>query len=77
MFPSLAFAHVRSGSLRWVPKAVPIPSVRFYGMVDETGEQTIELFARKEDAERFLADVRGDDPELADTLRLELVELDA
>jgi hypothetical protein len=31
----------------------------------------------REDAERFLEEVPGDDPELAELLRLEPVELDA
>ncbi len=40
-------------------------------------EHAVELFVRREDAEAFLEDVRGDDEELAGTLRLERVELDA
>jgi hypothetical protein len=40
-------------------------------------EHAVELFVRREDAEAFLEDVRGDDEELAGTLRLEPVELDA
>ena len=31
----------------------------------------IEVFIRCEDAERFIAEVRGDDPELASYLRIE------
>ena len=30
-----------------------------------------EVFIRREDAERFIAEVRGDDPELAKPLRIE------
>lgn len=37
----------------------------------------LDLFVRREDAERFLEDVQGDDAELVETLRLEPVELDA
>jgi hypothetical protein len=40
-------------------------------------EGAIELFVRREDAERFLDDVRADEPELAERLGLEPVELDA
>ncbi len=39
--------------------------------------RAVELFVRREDAEAFLEDVRDDDEELAGTLRLESVELDA
>ena len=37
----------------------------------------VETFVRREDAERFIAEVRGDDPELASYLRIEERELDA
>jgi hypothetical protein len=46
-------------------------------MVDDDGPRAVELFVRREDAEAFVEDVRGDDEELAATLRLEPVELDA
>ncbi len=36
-----------------------------------------ETFVRRENAERFLAEVRCDDPELADRLGVETIELDA
>jgi hypothetical protein len=39
--------------------------------------QAVGLFVRREHAERFLDDVRKDDPKLAELLRLEPVELDA
>ena len=39
-------------------------------------EQAIELFARREDAERFVEEVRDDEPELAELLSVEAVELD-
>ncbi len=53
--------------------------MRVYGVVDTRTEETeaFELFVRREDAERFLAEVRADEPELADCLRFEPVELDA
>jgi hypothetical protein len=37
----------------------------------------IETFMRRDDAERFIAEVRGDDPELAANLRIEERELNA
>ena len=35
------------------------------------------MFVRREDAERFIEEVRGDEPELASTLRIEERELEA
>ncbi len=37
----------------------------------------VETFIRREDAERFIEEVRGDDPELAGYLRIEERELEA
>ena len=37
----------------------------------------VETFIRREDAERFIEEVRGDDPELASNLRIEERELEA
>jgi hypothetical protein len=37
----------------------------------------VETFLRREDAERFVEEVRGDDPELAANLRIEERELEA
>ena len=37
----------------------------------------IETFIRREDAERFIEEIRGDDPEFASTLRIEERELEA
>ncbi len=37
----------------------------------------LEVFVRREDAERFVEEVRGDDPELAADLRIEERVLDA
>ena len=36
-----------------------------------------EVFVRREDAERFIEEVRGDDPEVAAKLRIEERELEA
>ena len=35
----------------------------------------LEVFIRREDAERFIEEVRGDDPEVAEKLRIEEREL--
>jgi hypothetical protein len=51
--------------------------VRIYAVVSDETEKAVETFGRREDAERFLEKVRGDDPALAELLRLEPVELDA
>ena len=37
----------------------------------------LEVFIRREDAERFIEEVRGDDPEIAEKLRIEERELEA
>jgi hypothetical protein len=37
----------------------------------------VETFVRREDAERFIDEVRGDDPDLAGYLRIEERELEA
>jgi hypothetical protein len=37
----------------------------------------LEVYVRREDAERFIDEVRGDDPELAMPLRVEERELEA
>ena len=54
-----------------------------YAVVDEAlsldfllGE-ALEVFVRREDAERFVEEVRGDAPEVAAKLRIEVRELDA
>ena len=38
---------------------------------------SLEVFIRREDAERFVEEVRGDEPEIAAKLRIEERELDA
>jgi hypothetical protein len=37
----------------------------------------LEVFIRREDASRFVEEVRGDDPEVAAKLRIEECELEA
>jgi hypothetical protein len=38
---------------------------------------SLDLFVRREDAERFIEEIRGDDPQLAKPLRIEERELEA
>jgi hypothetical protein len=52
-----------------------------YAVVDDSLTRhllgdSIEVFVRREDAERFIEEIRGDDPELARPLRIEERELD-
>jgi hypothetical protein len=37
----------------------------------------VDTFLKREDAERFIEDVRRDEPALADALRIVMVELEA
>ena len=54
-----------------------------YAIVDDSLSPTrplgdaVETFIRREDAERFVEQVRGDDPWLASYLRIEERELEA
>ena len=48
-----------------------------YAVMVDDDSRAVELFVRHEDAEAFVEDVRADDEELAGTLRLESVVLDA
>ena len=54
-----------------------------YAIVDTRSSLThplgdaVETFVRREEAERFVEEVRGDDPELALHLRIEERELEA
>jgi hypothetical protein len=58
------------------------PLVRVYAVVDESlsrhwlGE-SIDVFVRREDAERFIVEIRGDEPGLARPLRIEEREAEA
>ena len=60
-----------------------IPGVIVYGVVDDALSpdfplgDSLEVFIRREDAERFIENVRGDDPEVAAKLRIEERELEA
>jgi hypothetical protein len=44
---------------------------------DKALGDAVESFVRREDAERFIAEVQGDDPGLASYLRIEERELEA
>ena len=48
-----------------------------FAVVSAETEQAVELFVRREDAEAFVDEVRADEPETAELLRLEPVEFDA
>ena len=46
-----------------------------YGVVSARTHEALELFIRREDAERFVAEVREDEPELAELLSVEKIQL--
>jgi hypothetical protein len=54
-----------------------------YAVVDDALSPTfplgdaLEVYVRREDAERFVEEIRGDEPELAESLRVEERELRA
>ena len=56
--------------------------LRVYVIIDDRSTSdhplgdAVETFIRREDAERFIEEVRGDDPELAGYLRIEERELE-
>ena len=60
-----------------------LPDVLVYAVVDDALSpdfplgDSLEVFIRREDAERFVEEVRGDDPEAAAKLRIEERELEA
>jgi hypothetical protein len=57
--------------------------VLVYAVVDDSVSarsplgDSIDVFLPRKDAERFIAEIRGDDPELATPLRIEERELEA
>jgi Tic22-like family len=59
----------------WRPLSTTVGRVLVHAVVSAETEKAVETFVRREDAEPFLEEVRGDDPELAELLRLEPVEL--
>jgi hypothetical protein len=46
-------------------------------VTEEGPRRCSEVFVRREDAERFIEDVRGDEPEVVAKLRIEERKLDA
>jgi hypothetical protein len=49
--------------------------VRFFGLVDLSLLEAVELYARREDAEETLAELLRDEPEWEQLFRIEEVEL--
>lgn len=50
--------------------------MRFYTVVSLATGRTVETFGTVEEAEAMVAEVRTDDPELAELLKVETIELD-
>ncbi len=54
-----------------------------YAVVDDALSPTfplgdaLEVYVRRKDAEHFIEEIRGDEPELAESLRIEERELEA
>jgi hypothetical protein len=55
----------------------PYEPPRTPGPSTSSCRDSVEVSIRREDAERLIEDVRGDDPELASYLRIEERELEA
>jgi hypothetical protein len=51
-------------------------AVRFYGVVDSGLEEAVELYLRREDAERVVRDWDREAPEQAGLLQVEVIELE-
>jgi hypothetical protein len=49
--------------------------VLFYGVVSAQTEKVVEFFLEREGAEVMIAEVREDEPVLAEVLRVEAIEL--
>ena len=49
--------------------------MRVFALVDLSLQEAIELFLRREDAERMLSDVLRDDPDWKRLVRIEEIEL--
>jgi hypothetical protein len=50
--------------------------VRLFALVDRSLPEPVELYARREDAERTLAELLRDEPDWESLLSIEEVELD-
>ncbi len=74
---------VSNGHLGSRLRACQSPPCSFYAIRDlslpskSSLGDSIELFIRREDAERFIEEVRSDDPDLASYLRIEEREMEA
>jgi Tic22-like family len=77
IFPPWQTAERSYTARYWAGGLASPQAVLVYAVLSPESERAIELFVRREDAERFLDEVRGDEPELTDALRVEPVELDA
>ena len=49
--------------------------MRFFGLVDLSLAEAIELYVRREDAERTLAELLRDEPQWRSLFRIEEIEL--
>jgi len=64
-------------------RAAIVDRLLVYAVVDDALSPTfplgdaLEVYVRREDAERFVEEIRGDEPELAESLRIEERELRA
>jgi hypothetical protein len=50
--------------------------MRVFAVLSAESERAVAVFVRRADAERILEDVRADEPDLAERLRLEPVDPD-
>ena len=79
----VAWGHVPYGHLASVLEARHRDRVTVYAVVDDAFSAdfplggALEVFVRREDAERFIEEARGDEPEIAAKLRIEERELEA
>jgi hypothetical protein len=51
------------------------PAAFFYGVVSSQTERVVEFFLERDAAEAMIGEVREDEPELADELRIEEISL--
>jgi hypothetical protein len=49
--------------------------MRFYGVIDDSLGEAVELFLKRRDAERVVEDWDRDDPDQAGLLRIAVLEL--
>jgi hypothetical protein len=56
-------------------QASRVAAMLVFAVVSAQTAEALELFVCSDDAERFVGEVRDDDPELDDSLRVERIEL--